>query len=83
MSVFTTIAFGMCAYLASDLGYRTATMVFIGNIDNGICSPWIYFPDTHGNRATVNGHEYGVDITNEGATLYFDDKIFKFVKGSI
>jgi hypothetical protein len=83
MSTFTTIAFGMCAYLASGFGPQHPTMVMIGNIDMGICEPFLFLPDSHGQRATLRGHEYGVDVTNTGAKLYFDQKVFTFVKDSI
>lgn len=84
MTMFTTIAFMTCAYLFE---MKTAniptTVIFIGNIANGICDPYIFFPDSHGQTATINGHTYGVDITDDGGTLYYDGKIFHFVKNSI
>jgi len=83
MSVFTPIAFGMCAYLATGFGPEHQTMVMIGNVEMGVCEPFMFMPDSHGQRATIKGHEYGVDVTNTGAKLYFDQKEFYFVKDSI
>jgi hypothetical protein len=81
--MFTIISFGMCAYLATGLSTQHPTMVMVGDIDNGMCNPVIFFPDTHGQRAVINGHEYQVDVNDNGATLYFDSKVFHFVKDSI
>jgi hypothetical protein len=58
-------------------------MILVGNIENGICNPFIFFPDSHGQTAVFNGHEYGVSVVDNGATLYFDGKLFFFVKDSI
>jgi hypothetical protein len=81
MSVFTVIAIGMCAYLGE--GENGQSLVYIGNIQNGICEPVTFMPDSHGQRVLINGHEYGADVDNNGATLYFDQKVFHFVKESI
>ena len=83
MTAFTTIAFGLCAYLAQGLPEHHKSMIFVGNINMGVCEPWIFFPDSHGERAIVNGHTYGADVNDSGAALYFDDKVFYFVKDSI
>jgi hypothetical protein len=76
MSIFTTIAFGLCAYLATSMGAHNQTFMMIGNIDNGVCDPFVFFSDSHGQKMVMGGHEYGVDITDSGATLFFDGKIF-------
>ena len=82
--MFTTIAFGMCAYLVPFVSGAHPTMIIIGNITNDhICDPVMFFPDTHGQRAQINGHEYGVSVVDDGATLYFDNKMFFFMKDSI
>ena len=81
MPIFTTIAFGMCAYLAQGLGQQT--MLMIGNINEGICDPQMFFGDSHGQSAFVAGHEYKVDINDSGAKLWFDGKVFYFIKDSI
>jgi hypothetical protein len=83
MPIFTTIAFGMCAYLATGVGAHNQTLVMVGEINMGVCNPMIFFPDSHGQKAMINGHSYGADINDSGAKLYFDDKVFYFVKDSI
>jgi len=83
MSVFTPIAFGMCAYLATSFGPQHQTMIMIGNVEMGVCEPFLFMPDSHGQRATIRGHEYGADVYDSGAKLYFDGKVFTFVKDSI
>jgi hypothetical protein len=83
MPVFTTIAFGMCAYLSTGVGAQNRTLVMIGEIEMGVCNPMIFLPDSHGQKAMINGHEIGADVSDNGAKLYFDGKIFYFVKDSI
>jgi hypothetical protein len=75
----------MCAYLFQPPNTPDGhTLIFIGNITNEhVCDPFLFFPDSHGQRQLINGHTYGADITDSGGTLYFDDKIFHFVKDSI
>jgi hypothetical protein len=73
-----------CAYLQQiQAPNHPSTVIFVGNINNGVCDPFVFFPDTHGQRAMINGHEFGVDIDDSGGTLYYDGKIFYFVKDSI
>jgi hypothetical protein len=84
--MFTTIAFGICAYLVAGtqgLIEFHPTVVVIGSINNGICNPNKLFPDTRGERIMIEGHEYGVAVVDDGATLFFDNKMFFFQKGSI
>lgn len=83
MTIFTTIAFGVCAYLSSEIGFNHQTMILIGNINQGVCEPFMFMPDSHGQRATINGHEVGADINDNGAKLFYDGKVFYFVKDSI
>ena len=83
MTAFTTIAFGMCAYLASDLSANHPTMVMVGNINMGTCEPFIFFPDSKGQEAMFGGHTYSVEVNNDMAILHFDGKNFYFVKDSI
>jgi hypothetical protein len=82
--MFTTIAFGVCAYLASGMPGFHQSMIIIGNITNEhTCDPFMFMPDSHGERAQVNGHEIGADINDQGGTLYYDGKQFYFTKDSI
>jgi hypothetical protein len=83
MTTFITIAFATCAYLATDLPGTHQSIIIIGNINNGVCDPWMFMPDSHGQRAQVNGHEIGADINDQGGVLYYDSKVFYFVKDSI
>ena len=82
MSVFTTIAFGLCAYMAQSPN-QSMSLIFVGHIDNGLCDPFVFFPDSHGQRVTIEGRTYGVTINDKGGILYFDDKTFYFSKDSI
>jgi hypothetical protein len=83
MTSFTTISLGLCAYLAPGSLDHHQTLIVIGNTVDGVCQPFMFFPDTHGQTADVKGHTYRVVIDDSGGTLYFDGKKFYFVKDSI
>lgn len=70
---FTAIAFGLCASLST---YGSDDVLQLGYLANGDCIIHVEMGDTHGESATILGHDIGVEMIEGGAVIHIDGLMF-------
>jgi hypothetical protein len=76
-SGFTALAFSFCAAIVQDGG---ADNVALGYVSNDKCEVMMIVGDSHGDTATINGHDIGVELLLDGAVVHIDDLQFVIQK---
>ena len=72
---FTTLAFALCAMMATEGG---DDVVDLGKIVAGECEVRYSISESHGQTAWLYGHEVSVAIIDNGAFVAVDDEV-KFI----
>lgn len=73
MDIFTALLFGMCASVTDP---PNADAVLIGYVTSEKCEVSFGIGDTHGQTVSLGGHDYSVDIIDNGAILTMDGHQF-------
>lgn len=74
---FVALAFGFCASLTS---HGAQDLVALGYVSKDECVIRMIVGDSHGQAVTVNDHEIGVTILQDGAEVRIDDLRFVIPK---
>lgn len=74
---FIALAFSFCAAMTLNGGQD---VIALGYVSHGKCIVQMEVGDSHGQTATINGHDVGVEMIEEGAIVHIDDLQFVILK---